>query len=123
MPWGVFLMLPPRSLTLLAKPTLVAPANFRNESIVRLVRLKTTREVHLVNLFTLKDAEKCLRGYTVHESRYDPVNCEGTASSPSAGFLEFEGIGLEMRCTLFPRSIVTPFLWCWGTTWKERLGR
>jgi len=65
MPWGVLLILPPRSLTLLAKPTLVAPANFRNESIVRLVRPKTTGEVHLVNLFTLKGAEKRLCGYTV----------------------------------------------------------
>jgi len=122
-PWGVLLILPLRSLTLLAKPTLVAPANFRNEPIVRLVRLKTTGEVHLVNPFTLKDTEKCLCGYTVLESRYDPVDCEATASSPSAGLFEFEGIGLEMGCTLFPRSIITPFIWCWGTAWKERLGR
>ena len=74
----------------------------RDESIVCLVRLKATREVHLINLFTLKDTAKRLCGYTVHESRYDPVNCKGIASSVSEGFLEFEGIGLKMGCTLFP---------------------
>jgi len=123
MPWGVFLMFPPRSVTFFAKATLVAPANFRDEPIVRLMRLKTTRKIHLVDLFTFEDTEKCLCGYTVLESRYDPVDGEGTASSPSAGFLEFEGIGLEWGSRLLPRSIVTPFLWHWSTTWKERLGR
>jgi len=73
MSWGVLLILPPCSLTLLAKLTLVAPANFRDEPIVRLVGLKPTREVHLVDLFAFEDTEKRLCSYTVLESRYNPV--------------------------------------------------
>jgi len=72
-PYGILHMLPPHSVLFLAKATLVALANFREESVVRLVRLKTTREVHLVNLFALKDTEKRLYGYTMLESRQDPV--------------------------------------------------
>jgi len=67
-PWGILLMLPPRSVTLLAKATLVALANFRDKPIVCLVRLKTTREIHLVDLITFEDTEKRLCGYTVLES-------------------------------------------------------
>ena len=122
-PWGILLMLPSRSVALLAKATLVAPANFRDKPIVCLVRLKTTREIHLVDLFTIEDAEKRLCGYTVLESRYDPVDREGAASGLPAGLFEFEGIGLEWGCWLLPRSIITPFFWHWSTTWKERLGR
>ena len=68
MPWGILLILPPRSFTLLAKATLVALANFRDEPIVCLVRFKTTQKVHRVYLFALKDTEKRLCGYTVLES-------------------------------------------------------
>ena len=110
MPWGVLFILPPRSLTLLAKATHIAPANFRDEPIVRLMRLKTAREIHLVDLFVFEDTDKYLCGYTVLESRYDPADCEGVASGPSAEFFEFEGIALEWSCKPFPRSIVAPFL-------------
>ena len=95
MPRGIFLILPPRPLTLLAKATLVALANLRDEPIVRLVRFKTTSEVHLVDLFALKNAVKRFCGYIVLESRSNPVDCECAASSALAGFFEFEGIGLE----------------------------
>ena len=95
MSWGVFLILPPRFLALLAKSTLVAFAGFRDEPIVRLVGLKTTREIHLVDLFAFEDPKKGICSYIVLESRYDPVDCGGTASSPSAGRFEFEGIWLE----------------------------
>ena len=115
--WGVLLILPPRSVTLPAKSTLVAFAGFRDEPIVRLVGLKNTREVHLVDLFAFEDPKKGLCGYTVHESRYDPVDCERTASSLSAIIFEFEGIGLEWSSRFLPRSIVTPSLWYWGTMW------
>jgi len=110
MPWGVLLVLPPRSVTLLAKPTLVALANFRDKPIVRLVRLKTTREIHLVDLFAFEDTEKRLCSHTVLESRYNPVQCEGTASSAPTEFFQCERIGLEWGCRLFPGSIVSPFL-------------
>jgi len=110
MSWDVLLILPPRPLTLLAKPTLVALANFRDEPIVRLVRLKTTREIHLIDLFAFEDTEKRLCSHTVLESRYNPVYCEGSASSAPTEFFECEGIGLEWGCRLFPRSIVSPFL-------------
>jgi hypothetical protein len=122
MSWGVLLVLPPRSVTLPAEATLVALASFRDEPIVRLVRVKTTREVHLVNLFALEDTEKCLCSYTVLESRYNPVDCEGLASTSSAKFLKFEGIGLGWSCRLLPRSIVTPFLRRWSIMWKAWLG-
>ena len=95
MPRGVLLIPPPRSVALLAKATLVALANFRDEPIVRLVRLKTTGEFHLINLSALKDTEKRLCGYAVLESRQDPVDCEGSSSNLPAEFFEFEGIGLE----------------------------
>ena len=116
-------MLPPRSVTLLAKATLVALANFRDEAIVRLVRLKTTGEVHHVDLFALKITVKCLYGYTVLESRYDPVDCEGAACNAPARFFEFEGIGLELGWTLLPRSIVAPFFQHQSIQWKVQLGR
>ena len=107
---GVLLILPLRSVTLLAKSTLVTLANFRDEPIVRLMRLKTTKEVHLVDLFALKDTVKCFCRYTILESRDDPVDCEGSASNLPAEFFKFEAIGLECGCRLLPRSIVTPFL-------------
>ena len=93
-PWGVFLILPLRSSTLLAKFTLVAFADFRDEPVVSLVGLKTTREIHLVDLCTFEDTKKGLCGYTVLECRYNPVHCEGTTSSVSAVFFEFKGIRL-----------------------------
>ena len=68
-PWGILLILPPRFFTLLAKATLVALAHFRDEPIVRLVWLKTTQEIHLVDLLALEITKKGLRGYTVLESR------------------------------------------------------
>ena len=94
-PWGILLILPPRFITLLAKSTLVALANFRDEPVVRLVRLETTQKVHLVDLSAFEDSKKGICSYTVLESWYDSVDCEGTASSPSAGIFEFEGIWLE----------------------------
>ena len=69
MPRSILLMLPPRPFTLLAKTTLVARGNFRDEPIVRLVRLKTTREIHLIDLLALKDSVKRLCRYTILESR------------------------------------------------------
>ena len=93
MPWGILLMLPSRSVTLLAKATLVVLAKFRDKPIVCLVRRKPTGEIHLVDLFAFEDTEKCLRGYTVHESRHDPIDREGAASGLPAGLFEFEGIG------------------------------
>jgi len=72
-PYRILHILPPHSVLFLAKVTLVALTNFRDESVVRSVRLKTTREVHLVNLFALKNAEKRVYGYTMLESRHDPV--------------------------------------------------
>ena len=122
-PWGVLLILPTRFVTLLAKATFVSLAHSRDKPIVRLVRLKTTKEIHLVDLLALEITKEGLCGYTVLESRYDPVDCEGTASSPSAGLFESEGIRSEWGRRLLPRSIVPPFLWHWSTTWKERLGR
>ena len=123
MSWGILLILPPRSVTLFAKATLVALANFRDEAIVRLVRLKTTGEVHHVDLFALKITVKRLCGYTVLESRYNPVDCEGAACNAPAKFFEFEGIGLERGCRLLSRSIVAPFLRYWSVTWEARLVR
>ena len=110
-PWGILLILPTRFVTLLAKATFVSLAHFRDKPIVRLVRLKTTKEIHLVDLLALEITKEGLRGYTVLESRYDPVDCEGTASSLSAGLFEFEGIRSEWGCRLLPGSIVPPFLW------------
>jgi len=123
MSWGVLLILPPRSFTLLAKATLVAVANFRYEAIVRLVRLKTTWEVHLVDLFALEETEERLCGHTVNEGWYDPVDCKGAGPSLSAGLFEFEGIGLEWCCRLLPRPIVAPFLRHWSMVWQAGLGR
>ena len=116
-------MLPPRSVTLLAKATLVPLANLRNEAIVRLMRLKTTREVHLINLFALKNTVKCLYSYAMLEGRDDPVDGEGAASCPPARCFEFEGIGLEWGCRLLPRSIVAPFFQHWRIMgWLGRCG-
>ena len=123
MPWGVLLILPPRSFTLPAKSTLVAVVNFRDEAIVRLMRLKTTSEVHQVDFCAIEGTEKRLCGHTILEYRYDPVNCKGSASSPPAGFFEFEGIGLEWGCGFLPRSIVAPFFRHWSMMWRARLGR
>jgi hypothetical protein len=67
MPWGILLILPPRSVTLPAKTTLVALSNFRHEPIVRLVRIKTTREIRLVDLFAPESTEKRPCSYTVLE--------------------------------------------------------
>ena len=82
-PWGILPILPTRFSTLHTKTTFVALAHFRDEPIVRLVRLKSTREIHLVNLLALEVTKEGLCGYTVLESRYDPIDCEGTTSSPS----------------------------------------
>ena len=95
MPWGILLILPPRPITLLAKATLVALANFRDEPIVRLERLKTTREFHLVDLLALKNTVKRFYGDIILESRDNPLNCERSAPNLPAEFFEFEGIGLE----------------------------
>ena len=118
MPRSILLMLPPRPFTLLAKATLVACANFRDEPIVRLVRLKTTRKAHLIDLSALKSTVKRLCSYTVLERRDDPVDCECAASCPPARFFEYEGIGLEWGCRLPPRSIVALFFRRWSITWK-----
>jgi hypothetical protein len=67
MSWGVLLMFPPRSVTLPAKAALVALANFRDKPVVGLMRLKATREIHLVDLFAFEDTEKRLCGYTILE--------------------------------------------------------
>ena len=120
---SILLMFPPRPFALLAKATLVARANFRDEPIVRLVRLKTAREVHGVDLFALKNTVKRLCSYTVLECRDDPVDCERAASCSSARFFEYEGIGLELGCRLPPRSIVAPFLRRWSILWTVQLGR
>ncbi len=95
MAWGILFMFPPHPVTLLAKATLVKRAHFRDEPIVRLVRLKTTREAHLVDLLAFKDTEKRLCSDAVLESRDDPINCKGISCNPPAGFFESEGIGLE----------------------------
>ena len=118
MPRSILLMFPPRSFTLLANSTLVACANFRDEPIVRLMRLKTTREGDLVDLFALKNTVKRLCSYTVLECRDDPVDCECAASCPSARFFEYEGIGLEWCCRPLPRSIVAFFLRTRSIKWK-----
>ena len=123
MPRGILLILPPRSVTLLAKSTLVTLANFRDEPIVRLMRLKTTREVHLVDLFALKDTVKRFCRYTILESRDDPIDCESSASNLPAEFFKFETIGLEWGCRLLPRSIVAPLLRRWSIKWEVRLVR
>ena len=122
-PWGILLMLPSRSVTLPAKATLVALTNFRDEPIVCLVRLKTTPEVHLGNLFAFENTKESPCGYTILENRYDPVHCEGTASSLPAEFLEFEGIGLERGCRLLPRSILAHSLRHWSIMWKAWPGK
>jgi len=123
MSWGVLLILPPRSFTLPAKATLVAVANFRNEAIVRLVRLKSTWEVHLIDLFAVEETVERPFGHTVHEGWYDPVDCKGAALSLSAGFFEFEGIGLESGCRLLPGPIIAPSLRHWSMMWQAALGR
>ena len=123
MPRGILLILPPRSVTLLAKSTLVTLANFRDEPIVRLVRLKTTRELHLVDLFALKDTVKRFCRYTILESRDDPVDCEGSASNFPAEFFKFEAIRLEWGCRLLPRSIEAPFLLRRSIKWRVWLVR
>jgi len=122
-PRGILLMHPPCPFTLLAKATLVARANFRDEPIVRLVWLETTREFHLVDLFAVKNTEKRLCSYTVLERRDDPVDCECAASCPAARFLKYEGIGLEWGCRLPSRSIVALFFRRWSNTWTVQLGR
>jgi len=123
MSWGVLLILPPRSFTLLAKATLVAVAIFQYEAVERLVRLKTTWEVHLIDLFALEETEERLCGHAVHEGWYDPVDCKGPAPSLSAGLFEFEGIRLECGCRLLPGPIIAPFLRHWSVVWQAVLGR
>ena len=95
MPRGILLILPSSSVTFSAKATLVALANFRDEPVVRLMRLKATREVHLIDFFALKDTVKRFCRYTILESRDDPVDCEGSASNLPAVFFNFEAIRLE----------------------------
>ena len=68
MPRVILLILPLPPITLLAKATLVALANFRDEPIVRLVRLITTREFHLVDLLAPKNTVKRFCEDTVLES-------------------------------------------------------
>src|SRR5258706_12581851 len=118
MPRGILLILPPRSVALLAKATLVALANFRDEPVVRLVRLKANSEVHLVDLLALKDTVKRLCEYTILECRDNPVDCESSASDLPAEFFELERIGLEWGCRLLPRTIVALFLRRRSIKWK-----
>ena len=116
-------MLPPRSFTLPAKATLVAVANCRDEAIVSLVRLKSTWEVHLIDLFAVEVTMERLYSHTVHEGWYDPVDCKGAAPSLSAGLFEFEGIGLESGCRLLPGPIIAPFFQHWNMMWQAGVGR
>ena len=105
MAWRVLLVLPTNLIPFLAKSTLVVVANFRNEPVVRLVRLETTRELHAFYLFALEGTEKSLLSYAVLESWDDPIEGEGAASSLSAGFFEFDWIALEWSRRLLRRSL------------------
>jgi hypothetical protein len=110
MPWGILLILPVCSTTLPANATLVSLPDLRDEPVVGLVRRKTTSKVHLIYFFALEDTDKSLRGYTVLECWYDPVDRKGTAPRLAVGFLQFERIALKVCCWFLSRSIVAPFL-------------
>ena len=120
MTWGVLLVLPVRLITFFAKSTLVALANFRNEPIVCLVRLETTREIHAFYLFALEETGKSLLSYAVHESWDDPIEGEAAASGASAGFFEFNWIALEWSRRLLPRPVVGSCLRDWGIVANAR---
>ena len=123
MAWGILLVLPACLLTILAKPTLVAFANFRNEPIVRLVRLEAAREVHPCRLVAVEVTEKSLRSYAVLESLDDPIDGEGAASSLAARVFEFEWIVLEYGCRFLSWSVVGFLLRGWRIVWNMRFGR
>ena len=122
MTWGVLLVLPVRLITFPAKATLIALASFRNEPIVCLVRLETTREIHPFYLLALEGTEKSLLSYAIHESWDDPIEGEGAASSPPAGFVEFDWIALEWSRRLLPRPVVGPCLRDWSIVANVRHG-
>ena len=123
MAWGILLVLPSCPFTFLAEPTLVTLANFRNEPIVRLVRLEATREVHPRRLFAVEVTEKSLRSHTVLESLDDPTDGEGGASGLAARVFEFEWIILEYGCRFLSGSVVGSFLRGWRIVRNTRFGR
>jgi len=83
--------------------------------------LEPTHKVQLVYLFPLEDAEESLRGHTVFEGWYNPIDCECAAPSLLAGFFEFEGTALECGCRLPSRSVLTPLFRRWNIMLPARL--
>jgi hypothetical protein len=76
----VFLVLPVRLFSLLAQSTLVPIPGLGDKAVIRLARLKPTREVHLVDFVAVKRTEERFFGHSVLEHHNDPVDCEGTPS-------------------------------------------
>ena len=122
MTWCVLLVLPARPITFLAKAALIVLANFRNEPIVCLVRLETTREIRAFYLIALEQTEKSLLSYSVHESWDDSIEGEAAASGASAGFFDFGWIALEWSRRLLPRPVVGSCLRGWSIVATVRYG-
>ena len=78
--WCVFLVLPVRLLSLLAQSTLVPIPDLGDKAVIRLARLKPTREVHMINFVAVKRTKQCFFGHSMPEHYNDPVGCEGTPS-------------------------------------------
>lgn len=80
----IFLVLPVRLFTVLAKSTLVSIPDFRKEAVIRLTRLGSAGKAQLVDLLTTKSTNQSFFGDSILEYRDDPVESEGTPSMPTA---------------------------------------
>jgi hypothetical protein len=76
----VFLVLPVRLFALFAQSTLVPIPDLGDKAVIRLARLKSTMEVHLVDLVAVKRTKQRFFGHSVLEHHNDPVDREGTPS-------------------------------------------
>ena len=76
----VFLVLPVRLLALLAQSTLVPIPDLGDKAVIRLARIKPTREVHIIDFVVVKRTEQCFFGHSMLEHYNDPFDCEGTLS-------------------------------------------
>ena len=107
MTWGVLLSLPVCLLVFLTESTLVLASSLRDESVVHLLRLETTSEVHRSDLFRPKGATEYIFAHIVFESCKDPVGGKVAAPTFHADLvMELDRVAFGTSCGFLARSII-----------------
>jgi len=111
MTWGVLFGLPVRLLVFLTETALIIVSNLRDESIVDLLSLETTSEVHRSDLLGFEDAREYIFVHPIPECYKNPVGGKVVAPTFLAHLaVELDWVKLEIGCRLMARSIITAAL-------------